>query len=94
MSAVNGKAKELGMPARIEVFKLIAQNPHKKLGFVKEKISFNNPDEIHSIEFKGVSEVFFAQAYKKYFNLDIQQEDLMYYHEGQLARFLEPIKES
>lgn len=80
------KGQKLGMPVRVEAFELIAQNPHKKLGFVK-----NGTDG--TIEFKGVTDIFFAQAYKKYFNIPLQENDLKFFHEGQLATFLSPIEE-
>ncbi|MNV84907.1 hypothetical protein D3C71_1788160 [compost metagenome] len=81
------------MPVKFEYFKLKALTPHKKLGFVKEKINFDNLDNFFHVEFKGASEVFFAQAYKQYFEHAIQPEDLTHYYEGQLSRFLEPVKE-
>lgn len=83
---IEDRANELGMPLKIEVFQLQAQNPVKKLGFVKKKTD-------GTIEFKGVQDIFFAQAFKKYFNLPLNENDFIFYHEGQVAKFLSSVKE-
>lgn len=52
--------------------------------FVKEKSD-------GTIVFKGVPSTFFPQAYKKYKGLPINDYDLVFFHEGIKAKFLEPI---
>ena len=42
------------------------------------------------LEFKGVQGHVFAQVYKKYFGLEINSYDMLFYHEGSLAEFKEP----
>lgn len=56
--------------------------------FVKKTI---NEDGNEKMEFKSVPGHFFPQVYKKYFNMPINEYDLLFYHEGYLAQFKEPI---
>jgi hypothetical protein len=77
---------DFNCPVRIEYFTLKAQNPSKRIGFVKQ---FDNG----FVEFKGCQDIFFAQAFKKYFNLPLIDNDLIYFHEGQVCKFLFPLKE-
>lgn len=46
-----------------------------------------------SKKFKKVPVVYFAQAYKKYMNLPIEDNDLVFVYEGRIARFDSPIFE-
>jgi hypothetical protein len=68
----------LGMDVRATSFVL------KDLGdgcFVKEFQS-------GSFEFKNVPSTFFAQVYKKYFNMPIEPMDKVFMYEGKLAQFI------
>lgn len=42
-------------------------------------------------EFKNVPSIYFAQAFKYKFNLPLEERDLIFVHEGKLAKFFEPI---
>jgi hypothetical protein len=53
----------------------------KIFGFVKEMI--NSP----KVEFKAVPSFLFAQVFKKYYNLKIEELDRKFIHEGMLATF-------
>lgn len=71
--------------------------------FRVEQFSFNKIDKEHDfylkktitmdgekkIEFKNVPSYFFAQVYKKAYELEIHEYDLMFYYEGFLAKFQE-----
>lgn len=65
---------------RIETFEL--QNIGNRKYFVKEHYSGD-------IEFKSVPSIFFMQAYKEYKDLDLEENDLKFFHEGQMASFEE-----
>jgi hypothetical protein len=53
----------------------------KIFGFVKEMINSQK------VEFKVVPSFLFAQVYKKYYNLKIEEMDRKFIHEGMLATF-------
>lgn len=53
--------------------------------FVKTTLTENGPKR----EFKNVSGHFFPQVYKKYLGQEINEYDLLFYHEGFLAQFKE-----
>jgi hypothetical protein len=40
---------------------------------------------------KKVPSIYFAQAYKKYRGLEINENDLLFFYEGNLAKFLKPL---
>lgn len=68
---------------RVELFKL------KTLGrkcFVKEFLNKNN--EVTKIEFKGVPGHLFAQAYKHYYHLPLNDKDMTFIFEGEKALLL------
>lgn len=52
--------------------------------FVKEK-------QDGSFSMKKVPSIYFAQAYKKYRGLEINENDLLFFYEGNLAKFLKPL---
>lgn len=66
-----------------------------------EKIDKNHPffvkktymDNDTKIEFKGVNDIFLPQVYKKYFNLELNEFDLTFFHEGFLAQFKDKLFE-
>jgi hypothetical protein len=55
--------------------------------FIKETITKTNK----KIEFKNVPSHFFAQVYKQHFGLDLTAYDMLFYHDGFLAEFKEPL---
>lgn len=78
---VNQLAIKMDISVNIEEF-ILEELSNNKFGFIKENI-FNK-----SIKFKSVSKQYFAQAYKEYFNLPINEKDLTFYYEGKLAKFI------
>lgn len=48
-------------------------------------------DQENKIEFKNVASHFFAQVYKKHFDLPLHENDLLFYHEGFLSQFKEAL---
>lgn len=56
--------------------------------FVKKTITEDNSEKL---EFKNVAGHLFAQVYKKYFDMQVNEYDMMFYHEGFLAQFKEPL---
>lgn len=84
-NAVLSVSQTLGVPVRIEHFRLRKQGTQSELGYVKESVTGAKPI------FKSVPGIFMPQAFKYYFQQPIQQEDLVFFHEGQLAAFLQPL---
>lgn len=62
---------------------------HFKLSKIDEENNFyvKNINDGEKIEFKNIQGHLFHQVYKKYKNLEINNYDLLFYHEGQLAEF-------
>ena len=77
----NNIANSLNVEINISIFTIKALSNPSKFGYVKEHIN-------GKIEFKSTSKVFFAQAFKEYFNLPLNEKDLTFYYEGQLAKFI------
>jgi hypothetical protein len=90
--------------SNIDKIKHILNNVDEKFHFFRiEKFSFEKIDQEHDfylkkitdengnnkVEFKNVPSYFFAQVYKKAFQLEVQEYDLMFYYEGLLAKFQE-----
>lgn len=76
------KVHNKAFPLHVEEFVLKVQNPHLQYGYVKEYV-----DE-EKVEFKGVPACFMAQAYKKHFQLPLEQNDLLFFYEGRVAAFV------
>ena len=74
--------QELGINVRVKPFTL------RSIG---GKDFFVNELENGTAEFKKVPSIFFAQVYKKYRGLELCDSDLMFYHEGYMAKFQETI---
>ena len=77
---VNNKASLLDVNVNVSCFKL-KELSNPKYGFVKEHLN-------DKIEFKACNKLFFARAYKEYFNLPLHDYDFLFYHEGELAKFI------
>ena len=56
--------------------------------FIKTTIQENNEPKL---EFKSVPSHFHAQVFKKYYGLEVNENDLLFYHEGFIAQFKEPL---
>lgn len=82
-NTIQNFVKDFGVELNTEVFYLKQLKPHSF--FVKEYLKSNK------IEFKAISTLFMPQAYKHYFNLPICDYDLMFYHEGYVAKYIDPI---
>lgn len=74
----------IGQLVRIEVFKLFKFN----CGWYKEDLL----DEDKFPDFKCVDAEIFHQVVKYYFNMKFTKNDLVFYHNGKLARFLEAVE--
>lgn len=79
----NAIPEELKNLVRFEVFSL-----HKfgSYGWVKSYPFSDKP-----IDFKCVDAEIFHQIVKHYYDLQITEDDLVFYHNGQLARFLKEV---
>lgn len=73
----------LNIEVDIEIYKLT--NIGEEKFFVK---NFINKD---GVDLMCVPNIFFPQAFKKCFNLEINENDLIFIEEGHIAKFLEPI---
>lgn len=67
---------------RVEAFKL--NNIEGRKFFVKE---FDDG----KLDFKCIPSKVFLQAYKQYMGIELKDEDLMFHHDGSLAKYVEPI---
>lgn len=56
--------------------------------FIKTTIKADGQEKV---EFKNTPAFIFAQVFKKQFNLPINDYDMLFYHEGFLAQFKEPV---
>lgn len=82
-SEIKRKIKEvLDLDVSVESFYL--KNLADKDWFVKEK-------EDKSFSFKKVPGIYYAQAYKYYKNMEITDNDLLFFYEGTPAKFLKPV---
>ena len=68
---------------KVEFFRL-RQIHQEKPFFVKEYLD-------KKLEFKNIPTIFLPQVFKHYFDLPLRDDDLVFFHEGQKAKFLEPI---
>lgn len=71
----------LNIDVDIEVFKLVSvEGKYYAKEFLNKK----------GYELKAVPQIYFPQVYKKYNKLDLEENDLVFFHEGQIAKFLNP----
>lgn len=49
-------------------------------------------DDEHTVKFKCIDAEIFLQVVKHYYNIPITENDLVFWHNGRLARFLEEVK--
>lgn len=80
---VNSCPGEIGNLVRVEMFDL-----HKISDLGWMKVMCGSTDKI---EFKCIDAEIFHQIVKHYFNLRITENDLVFYHNGRLARFLKEV---
>lgn len=73
---------------RISVFKL--EKIRGIDGWLKR--IYNNNGDFNKVDFKCVSSEIFHQVVKYYTFQEIEDSDLVFYHNGKLAKFLEPIE--
>lgn len=85
--------KNLGIEVKIELFKIIAHqfklgfSDVKVLGFEKNNL---NPDKIN--EWKGISSIYYPQIYKLLNNLPITDNDMVFYNNHELVKFIHPLE--
>jgi len=81
---IDNYCRQLEVEVNIELFKLKQFKPYSY--FVKEFYDSNK------VEFKNIPVVYFAQIYKNYFNMELTDYDLMFYYEGNVAKFLNKLE--
>lgn len=89
----------INFPLKLEVYDLKYLGL-EELGYVKEMIQVKEDNkgnlkytkEELDIEFKGTNKVYFAQAYKHYFGLEITEEDLVFSFDNRTAQFYQPLE--
>ena len=75
---------------KLHINKFILNSVEDKF-FVK---CFNNNGNLQTMdgyELKCVPDLLFAQVYKKFNNLELHENDLLFYYEKQLAKFINPL---
>lgn len=77
------KVNDLGIELNSNVFSLRQLKPYPY--YVKEYYNEKR------VEFKAVPSLFMPQVIKHYFGRSIEDYDLFFYHEGQIAKFITPI---
>lgn len=82
--AVSSCQDGIGLLVRVESFKLNKINN----GWVK---SYNN--DSNKVDFKCVDAEIYHQVIKHYFGMPITENDLVFYHNGRLAKFLKEVDE-
>jgi hypothetical protein len=75
----------LGLNVDVEIFKLKNIEPFQNF-FVKEFVNKSG------FELMCVSGIYFPQVYKQYTGQKLEEKDLVFWHENQLAKFIEPLK--
>lgn len=91
--------ESINFPLKLEVYDLKYLGL-EELGYVKEMIQVKEDNkgnlrytkEELDIEFKGTNKVYFAQAYKHYFGLEITKEDLVFSFDNRTAQFYQPLE--
>jgi len=81
---IDNYCRQLGIEVNIELFKLKQFKPYPY--YIKEYYESNK------VEFKSTPVVYFAQVYKNYFNMELTDYDLMFYYEGNIAKFLNKLE--
>lgn len=76
--------KNNGFTVNISIFKLRKISEYKDF-FVKEILYTNG--EKKTVEYKGIPDLFFAQVYKMYNGLALDEKDKMFYYEHEIAFF-------
>lgn len=87
VAALKNYLPDLNTSLKVEVFKLSAIENEKNgqvAGYVKEFL-FNSNSKRLSFELKAVPGYLFAQAYKRYLGLPIEENDLVFMYEGMVA---------
>lgn len=82
--AINSCPGGIGSLVRVEMFDL------EKVGNEGWKKNVYG-DERDKIEFKCINAEVFHQIVKHYYELPITEDDLVFYHDGQLARFMKEV---
>jgi len=88
-NAISAHLPELAPNLKVEVFdlKCIEDDRTKRVaGYVKEFL-FNSHSKGQAFEIKSVPGYLFAQAYKTYLGLPIEDNDLCFMYEGMVASF-------
>ena len=86
LKAVNGCARGIGELVRVELFTL---KKYGDCGWLKYIIG--NDDAKNLPIFKCVDAEIFHQVVKKYLQIPITEDDLVFYHNKRLAKFMEEI---
>jgi hypothetical protein len=76
--------EKLGFNVKVQLFQLLKNAEPSDFGYIK----------MHSngeVEFKCVHALFYPQAFKHYFQLELNENDLIFFHENLLCSFLKPL---
>lgn len=72
-------------PLHVDAFRLEKFTAHPLLGYIKHY------EATDKMEFKGIASHFMAQAYRYFHKQPLKEEDLVFFHEGQIAQFKTPL---
>lgn len=70
---------------KVEKFTILKNAKDNRLGYIKKNLDNGE------ISFKGVPSYYMPQAYKNYFNLEVNENDLVFDHLGELAKYIKPL---
>ncbi|EEM25100.1 hypothetical protein P9035_18850 [Bacillus thuringiensis] len=80
-----GDCFENNILTKVTVFELVPAGKYFAKRFVEYAMGYSN-----EYEFICVPNIEFPQIYKDFYNMPLNDKDLVFYHEGRLATFLEP----
>ncbi|MFJ8531129.1 hypothetical protein [Bacillus sp. NPDC094106] len=72
---------------KVTVFQLVSAGKYFAKRFADYAMGYSD-----EYKFVCVPNIEFPQIYKDFYNMPLNEKDLVFYHEGRLAKFLEPIK--
>lgn len=77
----------VGTKVKVDRFELVKNKEFSEYGFVKVDMEGN------FLELSAVPKTFYAQAYKAYFGLGLNDMDMVSFHEGHIVKFVETVEE-
>ena len=77
----------IGTRVSVDRFELVKNTEFSEYGFVKVDMEGNFLDLV------AVPKTFYAQAFKAYFGMGLNEMDMVSFHEGHIVRFVETVEE-